>query len=108
MTLEIRFDNSGGDIHLIAIDGCWKQLDPEDQRLSPYQRICAQQEGLRGFLLYENIDVLEGFRLDNGKIRFYCPTCDTEYFITEDQYKKSLEEFCSSEEAKWQSRIQSN
>lgn len=98
MPLKINFDNSGGDIHIIIRDGCRVILNSDDVNLSSYQRTCAQQQGLRGFLLYENIYTMEEFHLKpNGKLRIYCPSCRTEYFITKDEYESALEKFCNSE-----------
>ena len=98
MSLKIHFDNSGGDTHIIVRDGCSVWLNPEDLNLSGYQRVCAQQQGLRGFLLYENIYIMEEFHLKSEEnFRIYCPSCNTEYIITKDKYESALEAFCKSE-----------
>ena len=88
MPLRIDFDNSGGDIHIIIQDGCRVLLDPNNQNLGETQKITSQQKGLVGFLLYENIFVLEQFHLNerNSRLRIYCPTCETGYFITKEEY----------------------
>ena len=94
MALKIEFDNSGGDIHIIIRDGCQIQLDPEDKRLSNLQGVCAQQPGLRGYLLYENIYFTPEFRFDPEKeFRIFCPRCETEYVITQEMYTRGLENF---------------
>lgn len=100
--LTITFNSCKGDIHIIAMDGCNILLNPDDPRLSPYQRACAQQDGLRDYLLYENIGVLEEFHVKKDKkLKIYCPTCNTEYFLAERRYKKLLNDFCSFGKNDW-------
>jgi len=91
--LKIAFDNPQGEIHIVLTDGCKIQLDPNDPRLSINQVGCSKQEGLRRFLLYENIDALEIF--NNGEIRVYCPKCNTNYYLKREDYEQLLEEFCN-------------
>ena len=94
MVLKIDFENADGEIHIIITDGCQVQLNPEDRRLSHLQRVCAQQPGLRRFLLLENINLTAEFRFDPEKeFRIFCPTCETEYIITQLRYEQELEDF---------------
>jgi len=91
--LKIAFDNPQGEIHIVLTDGCSFLLNPDDLRLSEEQIACARQEGLRRFLLYENIGAFELF--NNGKIRVYCPRCNTEYHLKREDYEPLLKEFCN-------------
>ena len=94
MALKIEFDNSGGEIHIIIRDGCQVQLDPEDRRLSDLQRVCAQQPGLRRFLLLENINLTKEFRFDpETEFELFCPTCETRYVVTREMYNAAIEDF---------------
>jgi len=103
MPLKIDFENADGEIHIIITDGCQVQLDPEDRRLSPLQRTCAQQLGLRRFLLYENIYFTPEFRFyDKRSFNVFCPTYNTEYLITKEDYELALEEFCEEYRIKWE------
>ena len=102
MALKIEFDNSGGEIHIIIRDGCQVQLDPEDRRLSDLQRVCAQQPGLRRFLLLENINLTKEFRFDPEiEFRIFCPKCETWYVITQKQYTRELADFSRRYRERW-------
>jgi len=102
MVLKIDFENADGEIHIIITDGCQIQLDPEDRRLSDLQRTCAQQPGLRRFLLLENIYLTKEFRFEpKREFKIFCPTCKTEYIITQETYTRELEEFSRKYREKW-------
>jgi hypothetical protein len=92
MTLDLVFDNSGGDYHLIITDGCKGKLNPEDDRLSRLQSGTANREGLQRYLLYSNLVVVENFFLKpDGQFDIFCPDCETTYTVTKQQYEECFE-----------------
>ena len=71
---KIEFANPKGDIHIIIRDSCGD------------------------LILYENVYAFETFHLkENEQFKFHCPTCNTEYILQKDEYKKAYEKFCVSE-----------
>lgn len=103
MPLKIGFDPGDGEIHAVIRDGCKVRLELSDPSLSEYQKICAQQDGLRGFLLYENHVLMRDFHLEpEGMLRIYCPACSTQYIITSEEYNSALEMFYKTGKEWWQ------
>lgn len=108
MALKISFDcraykedklpNLEFGVHLILSDGCMIDLKGiEGEGLSEAQRqsleTVKRDDKKRRFLLYQNTKFVDRLFDRHGVLKVFCPTCESEYVLTREDYEEAYDRF---------------